>query len=272
MLSHDTFFTFNKYRSKFKFLGGFFMTKGKFGIVLPAIAVLTFVCAFFGFIEALLLLLGYVLIVEANSWLTKQTLQALFLAISVAIAEIITKWIFGGMITLFNLIRAFGLINPLANIQTFILAVISVFALALCVLAFIKVIKEQDANLPIFGDLADKSLGLFTPKPVKTPPVNNLWQNYNQPPAPTETNGGEFVQPPIQPPVEEFVQPSVQPPMQPPVVEPLIVPVVQSYSQQPIPPIADAPVKSTPAQWTCACGRVNNSKFCAACGGKNPNI
>ena len=232
------------------------MTKGKFGIVLPAIAVLAFVCAFFGFIEALLLLLGYVLIVEANSWLTKQTLQALFLAISVAIAEIITKWIFGGMITLFNLIRAFGLINPLANIQTFILVVISVFTLVLCVLAFIKVIKEQDANLPIFGDLADKALGLFTPKPVKTPPVNTQWQAYSQPTAHTENNSSSFV----------------QPPMQPPVVEPLIVPVVQSYSQQPIPPIADAPVKSTPAQWTCACGRVNSGKFCAACGGKNPNI
>jgi len=248
------------------------MTKGKFGIVLPAIAVLAFVCAFFGFIEALLLLLGYVLIVEANSWLTKQTLQALFLAISVAIAGTITKWIFGGMMTFFNMIRLDRVINPLGIIQFFILAAISVFALVLCVLAFLKVIKEKDANLPIYGSLADKALGLFTPKPVKTPPVNTQWQAYSQPTAHTENNSSSFVQPPIQPPVQEFVQPSVQPPMQPPIVEPLIVPVVQSYSQQPIPPIADAPVKSTPAQWTCACGRVNNSKFCAACGGKNPNI
>ena len=72
------------------------MQKGKLGISLAAIAVLAFALMCFGSFELLLLaLVGYAVIVEKNDWLTRQTLQALYLRLTYVIATAVFSWLFG---------------------------------------------------------------------------------------------------------------------------------------------------------------------------------
>lgn len=129
------------------------MRKDNFGICLSFYAVLAFVLAMLDYTTLVALLLGFVIIVHKDQWLSMQVMQALFLCIISSLISIL-----------------FGIVSPVYKIP-FIGSILSVLidvvesliSLAILVFAFIgisKVAKEQDANIPIAKTFAEKAFGL----------------------------------------------------------------------------------------------------------------
>jgi hypothetical protein len=225
------------------------------------VAAIAFAIAFFNFAEVLVLLVlivGYALIAEGNNWLTKQTLQALYLRLSLSILLTVIGWIFYGFNFLLGTGHLYGVQSVMNNLQNVFDGILYVLMLAACIVAVVRVVGGKDANLPLFGTLADKSLGLFT---KKVAPSN---YQYPQQPAPGPyaapsqyTAPGQYTAPaqPVAP-----VKPAA--PVQPATVLQPEAPV------QPVVPVQPAASET----WTCSCGRINTGKFCAGCGAKNPNL
>jgi uncharacterized membrane protein len=265
------------------------MLKGKLGITLSAVAALSFVLAYFGYMDVLVLVVAYALIVEGSNWLTKQTLQALYVSIALNIINQVLGWIFGGAIKFFNFINFNGAVGFVSGFQTVCDGIVTLAFLALCIYAIFKVIKDKDVNLPLIGKLADASLGIIKPKTAQQP-------QYAAPVQPS----GTYSQP-VQPvPVQQF-QPKPVPPVQPAPVQPLQpIPPVPPVLTKPVQPVQPVPVQPNPVQpvqsasvqtverttmepsdqvrpaapssWICTCGKENTGKFCSICGAKNPNL
>ena len=187
------YYGYNYLSNKTGFMGGLLMLKGKLGITLSAVAVLSFVLAFLGNVPILVLVVGYALIVEGNNWLTKQTLQALYLGLTYVIVNTILGGFFGATNYFFGKLNIRILSDSIGNIQFVCDKIITLGLLALCIIAIIKLLKDQDANLPILGNLADKSLGIIKVKVAPQPQ-----QQYTQPQAAP-------VQTPVQPTSETWV-------------------------------------------------------------------
>lgn len=146
------------------------MLKGKYPIVLPAVAAISFVLAFFGYYEILVLVVAYALLCERDNWLIKQTLQALYLGLSVGAVLTVLGWVFS-FVNVPSWTDMTGFYSFTANVHGVLNGIANIFLLVFALMGLLKVIKGEDANLPIFGDLADKSMGIIKPKPVYTPPV-----------------------------------------------------------------------------------------------------
>ena len=146
------------------------MTKGKFGITMAAVAALAFVLAFLNIYTVLILLVGYAIIAENNNWLTRQVLHALYLRVAFTIASVLISGLFSGINALFSLVRAYGVMSVMSSINSFFQVVLNIVLFLICIMAFLKVVKEQDVKIPVISDLVDKSMGIFKPKPVKPAP------------------------------------------------------------------------------------------------------
>lgn len=141
------------------------MSKGIFGLRLSAIAVLIFVICFFGSIEVLILLAAYALLIEKNRWLIKQAFQALYLKLGYMIALTAVGWIFDFFRFLFGWSAFLGTVHTILNF------IIGVILLLLTLLAILRVMREEDADLPVFGNLADHTMDAVAPQTAPKPPV-----------------------------------------------------------------------------------------------------
>lgn len=151
------------------------MSKGKLGLTLSSIAVIAFILSFFGFTEILVLVTGYALIVEADNWLTKQTLQALYLRFAVITISTLFSWIFSSIISFFSWINTGFAVKIFSTVQLLFNGGLNILVLALCLLAIFKVMKNNDANLPIFSQLASKSLNAFESKKANQQESAQSW-------------------------------------------------------------------------------------------------
>ena len=96
------------------------MTRGRLGINLAAIAVLAFALTFFGFLEALVLIAAYALLIEKDAWLTRQCLQALYLKLTYHIVVTVIGWCFTLLNRFFDLFKAYKIVTALSGINSFI--------------------------------------------------------------------------------------------------------------------------------------------------------
>lgn len=130
------------------------MRKDSFGICLSFYAVLGFVLALLGHTTLTFLLLGFVIAVHKDQWLTMQVMQAFFLSILSGIVSIIIDIIrptyqiplLGGLIS-----GCFGIVTSIISLLTIILAIIGIS----------KTAKEQDADIPVAKAFAEKAFGLI---------------------------------------------------------------------------------------------------------------
>ncbi len=213
------------------------MIKGNYGLNLAAIAIVAFILGFFSLEVALLLVVAYAVLIEKDRWLTRQSLQALFLLMAYRIAGTVLNWAFNlinGFFGWFDAIRVMSVFNNIGNAIDLILYVIF---LLLTILAIFKLMKNQDAGLPIVGDLANYAMGMAAPKPAPVPAPQ-----YAAPTAPV-------YQQPVPP-----AAPVYQQPVPPPPAAPVAVPET-----------AAAPA-TAPGSWLCSCGRENTGNFCMNCG------
>lgn len=147
------------------------MEEKKYNISSGAIAILSFALIFFGFIEGALLLLGFSIIIQKDQWLTKQVLQALYLRIVYLVGILVVGWLFKGLLFILNLVDAYKAMESAIKVQGFIEGAIYVAMFVLVVMGIMKILKGQDADIPIVNSFAGKTLG-----------ERNITTNRNQPP------------------------------------------------------------------------------------------
>jgi hypothetical protein len=164
------------------------MEKGKYGIYLWFYAVMAFVFTAAGDTTLGILLLGFVLVVEKNEWLTKQVLQAFCLALfKILTRQILSRLSISNFIYspdnyLYNTRSVvYTLINGFNYLISWINSLIGLFVLILCIVGIIKVVKGQDAGIPLIAKLVNRAFGIVEKK------KNTNGQN-NQPPIPPQPN------------------------------------------------------------------------------------
>lgn len=129
------------------------MRKDNYGICLSFYAVLAFVLTIVGHTTLGFLLLGFVIVVHKDRWLTTQVMQAFFLSlVSGVFLEIISIFhmfdvipYIGGIIVGF-----FNVISGLITLFTFVFAIVGI----------IKVSKGEEADLPIIKTFAERAFGI----------------------------------------------------------------------------------------------------------------
>ncbi|HIT90845.1 MAG TPA: hypothetical protein IAC41_10575 [Candidatus Merdenecus merdavium] len=150
------------------------MRKGKYGITFSFYAVLAFIFALFGLTTVGFGLLIFLIVAEKDEWAVRQSIQAL------GINLIGTFFSTSGM-------GAFRLVNfPIINRDTtwdgllgsgyyFIEGVIGLILFICIIIAISKVMKEQDAGLPLLSRFSDWAYGVMRPKVDHTANQQNYY-------------------------------------------------------------------------------------------------
>ena len=243
------------------------MTKGKYGISLVAVAIVAFFLAFFGLLEALVLILAFALILEKDQWLSRQVFQAFYLRLAYVAAVTVIGWVFTAINALFGLFNAYRVISFFSGFHNVVNFLLQVGLFVLALIAVLRLAKGKDAGLPLISGLVDATFGLIKPKekPVQTPPpaapAGNApyqapyqQQSYTPAPAPQQAPASAD---------------SAQPAYREPAVSAAPPPKNEEKPAAPVaPPPAAAPVSDS---WVCSCGKENKGNFCAGCGQRKPS-
>jgi len=180
------------------------MKIGKMGINVYFVAALAFIFAILGWTTAGVLLVGYVVVVEKDNWLTKQTIAALVVQLVSSAVSVVLK----GLITTINLFPSKsnsydyssfdleGLLNygsssatassVLLNIITWTGNIVTLVLFVFLVIGFFNVIKGKDAGIPVVGDVANWAFGIVRPRPVYQPPQQPQQYQPQQQPQPQQ--------------------------------------------------------------------------------------
>jgi hypothetical protein len=236
------------------------MTKGKYGLSLVAVAILSFVLAFFGLLEALILFLAFALILEKDQWLSRQVFQALYLRLAYVILSTVIGWAFTVINAFFGLFKAYRVINFFNSTQSVIQFLLYVGLFVMALIAVLRLAKGKDAGLPLIGTLVDKTFGIFTPKAKPQPTYQAPPPQAAQYQAPVQ-NAQAY-----QPPAAQAAPPQSPPAAPAPQPEPAAPPPVEKSA-----PAETPPAPKADGSWSCSCGRDNNSNFCMSCGKPKPS-
>lgn len=220
------------------------MSDSRISLSTTALAILSFVLAFFGHVQLLFLLIAYAVFLDKNQKLTRMSFQALYLRLAYEAVLLVIGWVFEFILWLFRLADIVNGYTAMSNTHMYINNTLRVLVFVAYLIGIIQIINKGDCKLPVLSDLADKTLGIFVKKTPMAAPV------YQQaPPQP--------YQPPQQP---------QQAPYQPP------QPIQHSQPPHNAAPVAPAPGQTAgkPASWTCSCGHENTGNFCMKCGNQRP--
>lgn len=187
------------------------MKKGRFGIVLSFYAILAFVLVILKMPLLGALLFGFVTLAERDEWAGRQTLQAFLMSVVVSfVSKLLT-----GIVSLLPDYFFF------AGVLTVVTSVLSVLvyaaAIVFSILAILRVMKGDEANVPLFGDIAYKAYGKAKPRPVRPmpgvypPPYGQ--QNTQGPGGGMPPQQGGYPQPPYGAPQQHWA--GQQPPVPP---------------------------------------------------------
>jgi len=159
------------------------MKRGRFGIVLCFYPILAFAAAILKLPLLCALLFLIVIVKEKDEWAGRQTLQALMLSLIVCFFTNIVPWA-ASLITLPFFSRI------LTTAATVLSVLVYLAAIVFSILGIVRVMKDQEADLPLLSDLAYRFYGQRKPKPIpgRYPPPYNGSQpgqappQYQQPP------------------------------------------------------------------------------------------
>ena len=170
------------------------MQKGKYGVCLWFYALVAFILAFLGQVLLGGLLLGFVIVAEKNEWLTRQVIQAFFLTIIVSVINAVLD-----LLNIFGNVPIVG--TAIGVVFNVISTIVSIVVLVFVIIAMVKVVKGQEANMPLLSKLANRAYGIIEKKVyTQAAPAN-----YDQPQAP------QAPQVPVQPQAPQAPQAPVQP-------------------------------------------------------------
>jgi hypothetical protein len=176
------------------------MTNGKFGLSLAAIAVITFGFCALRQPQSVLLVAGFALLAEKDEWMNRQVMQALLITIAYYIAELVTGWIFGGLVRLFGLINLYNAASAMGTVGSFVGDVLYLALIVFSVLAVLRLLRGRDAGLPFLSKMAGGDIAaVITPKtrtteaftqtdpPAQAVPFPTQYASPAQPPALPQT-------------------------------------------------------------------------------------
>ena len=170
------------------------MQKGKYGVCLWFYALVAFILAFLGQVLLGGLLLGFVIVAEKNEWLTRQVIQAFFLTIIVSVINAVLD-----LLNIFGNVPIVG--TAIGVVFNVISTIVSIVVLVFVIIAMVKVVKGQEANMPLLSKLANRAYGIIEKKVyTQAAPAN-----YAQPQAP------QAPQVPVQPQAPQAPPAPVQP-------------------------------------------------------------
>ena len=168
------------------------MKKGRFGIVLSFYVILAFICVILKLPILCALLLGFVVLAEKDEWAGRQVLQALLLSIVVTFFNDVVTW---GV--------SFISLPFLSGVPAMAASVISILvyvaAIVLSILAILRVMKDEEADLPLFADLAYRAYGVRKPKPAPGQYPPPYTPGVQQPGQPVPPQYGSPAAPPVPP-------------------------------------------------------------------------
>ncbi|MEG2671985.1 MAG: hypothetical protein RR937_02285, partial [Ruthenibacterium sp.] len=128
------------------------MKKDRFGITLRFYAVLGFVCALLGQPLLCAMLLGFVIVVQQDTWLTKQAMQAFLLSLApLLLAFISTGFLLVDRVPLFGTLFAW--------MGNTLVAVVNFVVLLLCIYAIVNAVREKDGGIFGLKNFADWAYG-----------------------------------------------------------------------------------------------------------------
>lgn len=221
------------------------MKKGVLGVTMKFYAVLAFVLLLFNQTLLCGLLLGLVLVVEKDEWAARQCMQAFFMSFVMVIASAISGTFAG--VGVFSLAQG----GVIATIVSVIGSLIGLVVVIFAIIGLVRVVRGQEANLPVLKKWAYRAFDLFPPQPVY--PQNQGYAQGYPPQGQPYAYGGQQPgqqpypgQPPMPP--QYPAQPPIQP-QQPPVMgqeqpQPYAPP---APTGQPVPPVQPQPEQQPPA-------------------------
>ncbi len=159
------------------------MRKGKFGIVLYFYPLLAFAAVILKAPWVCTLLLAVSVFVEKDEWAGRQTLQAWFLSL-------IVSFFSDALITVVSWVSFSFFSNVLSIAATVLSVIVYLGAIVLSILAITRVMKEQEADIPLLCEISYRLYGKSRPKPV------TYAQPFSAPP--------QAGQPPYAPPQQPF--------------------------------------------------------------------
>lgn len=136
------------------------MEKGNYGIRLCVYTVLAFMLAYLGSTTLLFLIAGVVLIGEKNEWAFRQVVQAIVLCY---VGTIVSR--FFGLFSFIGSIPFVG--SAWYTVVNIINGLVDLAVLVFAIVAIIKNLKGQDADIPVAKNVANWVYGVVTPKKVK---------------------------------------------------------------------------------------------------------
>ena len=212
------------------------MTKGKFGLSLAAIAVIAFGFSALRQPQSVLLVAGFALLAEKDKWLNKQAMQALLLTIAYYLAELVTGWVFSGLVRLFGLVNLYGAAGAMSAVDSFVGDALYLALIVFSVLAVLRVLRGKDAGLPFLSKMIDGDIAAAIKSKTRTATASAQTAPTVQT-APIQTQYA----PPAQPPASFQTPPAVT-------------------SDAPAPAVRLCPACSAPLH--------EDSRFCTECGAK----
>ena len=150
------------------------MRKGKFGIVLCFYPIVAFAAVILQAFWLCAVALAVTVFLEKDEWAGRQTLQATLLAVIVRCFRV-----FSTQLSSMFYVPIFS--DIIRTAATVVFVIVYLGAIVLSILAILRVMKEQEADLPLLSDLANRVYGKRTVKPVSYP------RPYGQPTVPQFT-------------------------------------------------------------------------------------
>lgn len=150
------------------------MRKGKFGIVLCFYPIAAFAAVILNSPLICAALAAVAIFLERDEWTGRQTLQAWMISALVFFFQRVVRW--GLSIISIPFFSAF-----LSVVSTILFVAVYLAAILFSVLGIIRVMKDQEANVPLFCELSYRIYGQRKPKPV-APPIQYQVPYPPQPP------------------------------------------------------------------------------------------
>lgn len=145
-------------------------SKGKYGLPLSAIAALAFGFCALRQPLAVLLITGFALLAEGDQWLNRQAVQAVLLSVTYAVAALVNGWVFGGLARLFGELSVYRAQDAMLSVDAVLDTLLYVGLIVLCLLAIVRVLRGQDAALPLLTKMANGDFtAAFAKKPMAPP-------------------------------------------------------------------------------------------------------
>lgn len=152
---------------------------GKFSLSLAAIAVVAFAFALLEEVAALILVLVFSLLAEKDDWLNLQVFQALLLALAYQMLALLRTWIYSGLTSFISWLDIYRGFRVIDRMDSLIWGLLYIAFIVFVILAMVRLIRGQDADLPFFARLA--GTGLIKTRQGRGPHFNGPGKTSSQP-------------------------------------------------------------------------------------------